>query len=220
MIVIPAGFGDVPVDPDAPEAREWLLEELGKDAYAGSSFLDDVVRWLQRIFDQIGGNGGGEGSGAVGFLVVVLVIAAIITVAFLVFGLPRLRRRSRVTGELFGEEDDRDAAGIRSAAERAAAAGDYTTAVVEAFRALARRLAERGIVETFPGTTARDFAVRAGVPFPLAADRLRDAARIFDDVRYLGRAGTEDQWRHVAGLERDLRTARPISPTGAAREVR
>jgi hypothetical protein len=35
------------------------------------------------------------------------------------------------------------------------------------------------------------------------------SATAFDEVRYLGREGTQQQFRQVAALERDLRAARP-----------
>jgi hypothetical protein len=135
-------------------------------------------------------------------------VAAILAVAFVVFGLPRLRRRSKVTGDLFGEDDDRSAAQLRTAAQQAADAGDYTTAVVELFRSLARDLAERGIVVTFPGTTARDFSRRTGLVFPPIAERLADAAVVFDDLRYLGGIGTREQWQRMSALDGELRSAR------------
>lgn len=204
---------DVPVDPEADEAREWLREELGRTDGGGGpelpSWLEQFIEWLRSLFEQRGDPSGEDGTaGTVGLIVIVVIVVGLLVAAFLIYGLPRLRRRSRVTGDLFGEDDDRDSVTIRTAAERAAAAGDYTTAVVELFRSLARGLAERGVVFTFPGTTARDFAVRAGLVFPAAADRLRDAAVVFDGVRYLGSVGTREQWERMAALHAELANAR------------
>jgi len=205
---------DVPVDPDRDEARDWLEEELGRQGDAGGgeppSWLEDLIEWVQRLLRDFGERTTGDDStsGSIGLAVIIAVVVALLVAAFLIYGLPRLRRRSRVTGDLFGEDDDRDAVTIRTAAERAAAAGDWTTAVVELFRSLARGLAERGVVFTFPGTTARDFAERAAVVFPDAADRLRDAARVFDGVRYLGAVGTREEWERMSALHADLSTAR------------
>lgn len=205
---------DVPVDPDRDEARDWLEEELGRSGEeAGTetpSWLDDLMEWLQRLLRDLGeGTEGSESaSGSIGLAVIIAIVVGLLAAAFLIYGLPRLRRRSRVTGDLFGEDDDRDSATIRTAAERAAAAGDWTTAVVELFRSLARGLAERGAVFTFPGTTARDFAERAGVVFPAAANRLRDAARVFDGVRYLGATGSREDWERMAALHAELSRAR------------
>jgi hypothetical protein len=202
---------DVPVDPDAPEARDWLLEELSKAEYqaAKPSWFDLL---MQSIWDWINSIefGGFSGPPAFGLLVVGIIVVAALVVAFLIFGLPRINRRSKVAGVLFGEDDDRDAAAMRSAAERAAAAGDYSAAIAEMFRAIARGMAERTIVSTTPGTTAQDFSLRAGAAFPAFAAELRTAAGSFDEVRYLGGVGTADDFERLSALERALRSARPV----------
>ena len=201
----------VPVDPDAQQARDWLVDELAKPDYraAQPTWFDRlssaVSDWLQSL--TIGAAGGPPG---IGVLIVVLVVVAAVVIAFLVFGLPRLNRRSAVTGSLFGDDDARDAATIRQSAESAAAAGDYTVAVAEMFRATARGLAERTVLTTSPGTTAHDFAVRAATAFPDHRAPLADAATAFDGVRYLGRVGTSDQYEAMAALEASLRAARPV----------
>jgi hypothetical protein len=207
LLALPA---DVPVDPDAPEARQWLLDELSKADYraAQPTWFDRlsgaIGDWLASLrFDSAGGPPG------LGTLIVVLAVAAVLVVAFLVFGLPRLNRRSTVTGSLFGENDDRDAAAMRLAAGGAASRGDYSLAITEMFRAIARGLAERTVVTTLPGTTAHSFAARAGTSFPVHAAALASAAADFDDVRYLGREGSEASYRAIADLELALRSASP-----------
>lgn len=207
---------DVPVDPDDEQARRWLEDELGRgdEPYQPPEppgWWQDFLEWLRQLF---GGGGaetptpGFQTGQAVGIVVIVLLIAAMLAAAFVIFGLPRLRKRSKMTGDLFGEDDDRSAAELRTAAQQAADAGDYTAAVVELFRSLARDLAERGIVVTFPGTTARDFSRRTGLVFPPTADRLADAAVVFDDLRYLGGVGTREQWQRMSALDAELRAAR------------
>lgn len=200
---------DIPVDPGAEEARRWIIAELAKPAYqaAQPSWFDRLSSAIWQWLTSLNFGGGGP-SLPVMLLVIVLVAAALIT-AFLIFGAPRRNRRSAVAGALFGEHDDRSAAAIRASADVAAAAGDWTLAIEELFRSIARGLAERTIVTASPGTTAREFASRAGEFFPALAARLAAAARSFDDVRYLGRAGTEGAYRELAALETELRSARP-----------
>lgn len=204
---------DVPVDPDAPDARELLIDELSKAPYqaAKPTFFDELVTnftdWLQSLTVPTGADAAPNG---LLILIFVVLVVAILGVAFLIFGLPRLNRRSQVTGSLFGEDDARDSAAMRRDAERAAASGDYTTAIAELYRALARGLAERTLVDTFPGTTAHDFARRAGEVFPDAVPGLTRSATAFDSVRYLDAAGTAAQWNELVVLERQLRTAKPV----------
>lgn len=206
-----ARLAEVPVQPDGPEGRDLLIDELGKPVYqeARPTWFDLLAQaigdWLNELLSQLG-----EGSGPTFLVIVVLLLTAVVVVAFLLFGRPRLnRRRSAQPEGLFGDDDRRAAAELRASAERAARSGDWTTAVEEMFRALARGLAERTLVDLYPGMTARGFARRAAGPFPDAREALASAATDFDAVRYLGRAGTAEQYERLAALERDLRTARP-----------
>jgi hypothetical protein len=208
-----AGFGaevrfDVPVDPEAPEAQQWLREELAKAPYqaARPTWFD---RLSQAFLDWLGslsfGDGGGFG-GWIPLVVTVLAIAAVVAL-FLIFGMPRLNRRRRRLPGVLGENDRRSADDMRRAARMAAAAGDWNRAVQEMYRAIARGLDERTVLRSLPGTTAHDIATRAGGVFPAQADRLEHAARAFDAVRYLGRDASENDFAAVAELERDLREA-------------
>lgn len=208
---------DVPVDPDDEQARRWLEDELGRgDAEyqppEAPGWWQDFLAWLESLFSGLGGSEAPtpafETGQTVGIVALIVLLIALLVVAFAIFGLPRLRKRSKVTGDLFGEDDDRSALQLRTAAQRAADAGDYTEAFIELFRSLARDLAERGIVLTFPGTTARDFARRTGLVFSPAADRLAEAAVVFDDLRYLGGVGTREQWQRMSALDTELRAAR------------
>jgi Domain of unknown function (DUF4129) len=210
LLVTVGGFiADVPVDPDAPEAQRLLVNELSKAEYqnAKPSWFDQIAAAIRDWFSSLS-LGGVQGPPAFGLLLVIILLAVALIIAFLVFGVPRLNRRSAVSAELFGENDERTAAQIRAAAEAAAARGDFATAIAEMFRSIARGLAERTVVTTSPGTTARDFAVRAGAAFPGSAAELSAAGAIFDDVRYLGKDGSIEQYARVQRLEAQLRTAR------------
>lgn len=205
---------DVPLDPDADEARDWILRELSDPVYqAARPTWFDLLS--QSIWDWITSLqfGGGDGPPVLALAVIGGLVLVALIVAFLIFGLPRLNRRSRAAGELFGDDDTRTAAELRRAAESAAAGSNWNLAIAEMFRAIARGLAERTIVTTTPGTTAHDFARRTGGVFREHAADLESAATIFDGVRYLGRSGSADQYQQVAALERTLRAARPAMPT-------
>ena len=208
LLVLPF---DVPVDPDAPDAQDWLIEELTKPEYqaAQPTLFDRISRAIfEWIFDLFDGGGQLEGPPTLMLAILLVLVVGAIVLAILVFGVPRRGKKSAVTGSIFGDEDDRSAARMRQDAERAAADGDYSTAIAELFRSIARGLAEREVLTTFPGTTAADFARRSGRVFPAQAERLVTAAEDFDGVRYLDRVGTPEQYATMAALERDLRTAR------------
>ena len=217
-LALPSRIGDVPVDPDAPDARELLITELAKPEYqAAKPTLFDIIAkafwdWLNSLTI-----GTGPGGAPLGLLLLLVIVLVVVGIAFLVFGLPRLNRRSAVAGELFGENDERDAGAIRRDARRAADAGDWATAIAEQFRAIARSLGERTVVTVSPGTTAHDFASRAGVSFPDAGADLRSAAEAFDSVRYLGGLGSRADWESIVDLDGRLERARPASlaPIGA-----
>ena len=200
---------DVPVDPDIDEAREWIIRELSKPPYraAEPTWFDRLASafwdWLSSL--QFGGDGS---PGLIWALLALFVVGGLVAIYF-VFGAPRRNRRAAVTGTLFGVDDRRDAAALRSSASDAAASGDYARAIEELFRAIARALTERAIVDTFPGTTATTFAASAARFYPASGHRLARSARDFDDVRYLGREGTEATYQRMLDLDADLRKTAP-----------
>jgi hypothetical protein len=76
-------------------------------------------------------------------------------------------------------------------------------------RAIVRALEERALLDVRPGRTADEAASDAGRALPAHTDRLRAAARDFDDVTYGGRAGTEPSYHRIAELDRDLERTKP-----------
>lgn len=209
------GILAIPVDPDAPGAKELLREELSKPQYTAAkpTWFDQLSKgffdWLASLTAP-----GGEGFGAWIPVILTVLFVGILVAAFLIFGMPRLGRRSRMAIDLFGEDDRRSAAELRRAAHAEAATGNWTLACADMFRALSRGLLERTIVMVSPGTTAHDFAVAAAVTFPAESRALLSAAAVFDDVRYLGRDGTEHEFRSLSALDERLRSAQPTFAAG------
>jgi hypothetical protein len=208
----------IPVDPDAPEAQQWLRDELAKAPYqaAQPTWFDRLSAAIFDWFSSLSftGDGGNGWLAVVGTLIGVAVVVA----ALLIFGLPRRARRRRQQADgLFAEDDRRTAAELRRAAAAAAAEDDWALASAQAFRAIAQGLAERTIVRPTPGTTAHTVAELASVAFPAERDRLRQGAGVFESVRYLGGAGTESGYRALLELDTDLQAARPrmSEPVGA-----
>jgi hypothetical protein len=211
MVLAGVSRFDVPVVPDAPDAREWLLEELSKPEYTAArpSLFDQLSQaffdWLMRLFQP----GASVPLDWLPVAIAGLVVAGLVT-ALLIWGLPRVNRRSRTSTGLFSDDDRRTAAELRSAAAAAASAGDWTLAVLEQFRAIARGLAERTIVRASPGTTAHDFTARASTTFPRFSDELAQAAEIFDRVRYLGEEGSSEDFDRLRVLDGRLQKESPV----------
>lgn len=99
------------------------------------------------------------------------------------------------------EAPQRSAAGHRSAADHFAAAGDYRSAIIERVRAIAVDLEARQILPARPGRTAAELSAEAALAIPAEATALGQATRLFDDVRYGGRPGSQDGYQQVRDLD-------------------
>lgn len=209
-----------PLTPDGDEAREWAERELAEPVYAEAepTLFDRIARAIGEFFERLFSTQLEGPWGSTLAVVAAVVAIVLIVAAFLVWGVPRATRRSRVAvAELFGEAEARSAAELRAAAESHAARRDWDAAIVLRFRALARGLAERGVLETPPGATVHGFARQAARVFPGSGVALEDAATAFDDVRYLRRPGTAELYRRVASVDDAVRAARPVVLVEAGR---
>jgi len=205
-----------PLNPDGPTAQQWLKHELERSEYqaAKPTWFDRIAHQISQWFSSLGAHVSGNAGWVLASIGIALVLAVLVG-AFVVFGLPRLRRRTRIA-EVFDEQDDRDARTLRADAATAAAEGRYDDAVRDLFRALGRSLGERTIVLVLPGTTAQELAGEASGALPGFDIRLRAAAVLFDGVRYLGRHATADDYAGLTALDHDLAAARPhLAPLGA-----
>jgi len=208
---------DIPVVPDAPEARRWLLDELSRPEYreAEPTAFDLAAQALRDwLVDVLDGSGGLPGP--VIAAIAVAVVIGLVTVGLLVFGMPRLRRRRAAVAPLFEDGDSRTLDELRRAAVAAGAQGRYDLAIEERFRAIVRALVDRELVSVHPGTTAHGFTQAATLVFPGAGGRLESAASTFEAVRYLGRSGTIAELRELEALDADLE-ATPIGQAPGSR---
>lgn len=199
----------VPVVPDPAAAREAAREELTDPAYRSQEptlferVTDEILDWLGDFFGRTADNApGGRWS------LVLLTALVLLGVWALRARLGRLASSGRRTAEVFGRAV-RTAAEHHADADAGLAANDLETAVTERFRALVRGLEERGLLDPRPGRTANEAAVEGGGLLPACAPQLRAAARVFDEVRYGGRAATRAGHDTVADADRAARAARP-----------
>lgn len=198
--------------PDGDEARRWAEEELANPRYADAkpTWFDLVARDVGRFIADLFSSENGANVGPSALIIVTVVIVAALITALIIWGRPRSSRavrRARV--DLLGASDDRTAAQLRSDAERRAREGDWDSATVLRYRAIARSLWERDLIDPAPGATAQSIARDASTVFADEGDALRRAASAFDDVRYLERRATAESYRELAETDDRLRARRP-----------
>ncbi|WP_459548718.1 DUF4129 domain-containing protein [Nocardia sp. X0981] len=92
-----------------------------------------------------------------------------------------------------------DAAAVhRAAAEKAAAQGDFDTALRERFRAVLRGLEQHRVLEVRRSRTARETSHEAAAALPAGlSEELPPAADAFDEVVYGGRRAAEAEYRRL-----------------------
>jgi hypothetical protein len=198
--------------PDGDEARRWAEEELSNPRYADAkpTWFDLVARDIGRFIADLFSSDNGANVGPWALIVVSVIIVAALITALIIWGRPRSSRAVRhARSDLLGESDDRSAAQLRADAERSARDGDWDTATILRYRAIARGLLERDLIDPAPGATAQSIAREASAVFSDEATAMRRAAVSFDDVRYLRHPATEESYRELAATDDRLRTRRP-----------
>ncbi len=196
-----------PLDPSGDEGRSLLRRELLEPRYREDP-ISTVLGWIGRQLDA--GLQAAEGVPAVSALV------AMVLLVLLVLALALLASRARRTARVRAATGDVTATGpvgsaqLRARAERLLADGETAEALVEAFRALARRQVEQGALSDDPGATAREVvadltgARSSTDPATGEAGRLTRAAELFDAVLYGGLPASAEQARDVLALDDEL----------------
>ncbi|GGL72591.1 membrane protein [Streptomyces fumigatiscleroticus] len=208
--------GEPPVTIPRDPARDAARRELSKRMYHENDpglfqrALNAFWDWVEDLF---GAASAAAPGGTVGLVAVVLLVLAVLGALWWRLGTPR--RRAATSAALF-DDRPRSAADHRAAAEAHAAQGHWSQAVQERMRAIVRALEERALLDVRPGRTADEAAAEAGRALPSHTDRLRAAARDFDDVTYGGRAATEQAYHRIADLDRDLERTRPRLTSSSA----
>lgn len=186
-------------------ARAELSKEMYHRSISFSEWIDHAINDLLNGATVALGRAGLIALGAALAIVIVVVMSWIGPVA-------RSRSRGRVPLLAPSQLSARD---HRKQAERMAAAGDYTTAIIESVRAVAVDLEERGILAPRVGRTADEFAAEASRLLPAHAASLAAVARLFDDVRYGERAGTAAGYQQMRDLDAAMQAARPVAAARA-----
>ncbi|WP_226532642.1 DUF4129 domain-containing protein [Microbacterium paraoxydans] len=199
--------------PDGDEARRWAEEELANPRYADAkpTWFDLLARDVGRFLADLFSADNSAGVGPAALVIVIAIIIAALIAALIIWGRPRSSRAvRRGHTDLLGEADDRSASQLRSDAERRAREGDWDAATILRYRAIARGLLERDLIDPAPGATAQSIARAAIRVFAEEEEAMRRAATTFDDVRYLGHSATEQSYRELADTDARLMARRPV----------
>ncbi|WP_406311828.1 DUF4129 domain-containing protein [Streptomyces sp. NBC_00114] len=195
----------IPRDP----AREAARRELSKRMYHENDpslfqrALNAFWDWVDKLFGSAAATTPG---GTLGLVVIIVAVLSVLGALWWRLGTPH--REPTSSAALF-DDRPRSAAEHRAAAEAHAAQGHWNQAVQERMRAIVRSLEERALLDVRPGRTADEAAAAAGRTLPAHTDRLRAAARDFDDVTYGGRRASEQSYHRMAELDRDLGRTKP-----------
>lgn len=197
-------------------AREAARRELSKRMYHENDpswfqrALNAFWDWVDKLFNAASSATPG---GSLGLVVVIAAILLIVGALWWRLGTPH---RGPASSAALFDDRPRSAADHRAAAEAHAAQGHWNQAVQERMRAIVRSLEERALLDIRPGRTADEAVAEAGRALPSHTDRLRSAARDFDDVTYGGRAATEQSYHRIAELDRDLERTKPVLAASAS----
>jgi hypothetical protein len=197
------------LDPSPAEARRWLSDELHRSDYR-NPWLGSALRW---VFDQVAKLLDGANKVANGGLSpVVTALVALAAVTLLVWVVPKVRREpvaAHQSGAVIVDPTI-TAAAYRQLAAGALRDGRYDAAVLEAFRAIAKDMSDRRLLDDAPARTAHEVSLELAGPFPDFAGRLAQCANLFDAVRYGHRSATADQAGQALWLDAELAKARPV----------
>lgn len=199
-----------PVLPGREEASRWAAEELAKDPYVAAqpSWLDEALANFARWLRSLTGDGTPGADGGYGVPLLLLIAAVVITVAIVVVR-PRLNARRAPAKEVFDAAPALTPQMHRDRAAAAAARGEWSTAVIEQFRAIVRAAEERTVLDPLPGRTADEVAARLGRAFSAYARDLEDSARTFDAVRYGGAGAAPQDHEALVRLDAALADTAP-----------
>lgn len=197
--------------PDPGTAHDWLERELAHAAYR-RSLSERLATAVQDLLNRAGNAAGSLSDLGWPLLLGLLALLLGVMVAVLL-RLQRNPAEGTVAEQVF-DGVRRSAGEHRRRAGAAFTEGDHETAIVEATRALAAGLVERGLLADAPTITVHEVALEAARHFPTLAVRVERAALDFEEVRYGGRRADAERATSVLATERDVAGATPAGGRG------
>jgi len=209
------------VSPVGREAAQRLARvELSKPIYHQQSLSQAIGHWVSSLLNSLFAGASSVTPGG-WWTVVALAALAVAAAALVAARLGPIARSARRPGPALDPGSRvMTARQLRDTATASAAAGNYAAAIVARLRAIAASCEERGIMARNAGQTADELAAVAGARFPGHATELAFAARLFDQVRYGGEAGTRDGYERLRQLDEALARQQPAPVPGTVSGVR
>lgn len=206
-------WADVPVTPDAEEARRWAEQELARNVYHEQvSWWEAFLRRLYDLFISPFKIDAPDVSSLSGLVIMAVLLTAVIV---LILFASRLRRNRKASGQkkpsatLF--TDDADSTELFARAAKAAANGNITAAFLHHFRAVIRTADERALIYDRVGLTAQEAAKLVG-KLP-ASEPIGRFADMFDAASYGDEPITTNQLQQLINWSEDtLKTWRKLAP--------
>jgi hypothetical protein len=195
------------LSPTPAQARSWLKQELQGADYQ-SPWLDSLGRWISDLVAKILHDAGQ----VAGLSPAITVLIAAAVIALLAWVLPTVRRdRSAAAIQGAVLDDVRISPRLyRDLAAQALSDGRYEEAVVNGFRAIAKDMSDRGVLDDSPGRTAHEVSLALTSPFPELGERLVRAGDLFDSVRYGHHHPDASHARQVHDLDAELARTLPV----------
>ena len=202
-----------PIGRDA--AQRLAHDELSKPVYHQESLSQAIGHWVSSLLGSLF-SGASRVTPGGWWTVVALAALVVAAVGLVVARVGPVARSARKSGPALDPGSRvMTAKQLREAAAASAAEGDYTAAIVARLRAIATACEERGVTARNAGQTADELAAAAGGRFPGHAAQLVAAARLFDQVRYGGGAGTRDGYERLRQLDDALASQQPVPLPGS-----
>lgn len=170
---------------DRRTGREWVEHELSKQEYSENDLtpLEQIGRWISDLWDSLLGAALRSNSP---WLLLLVVLALAVIIALVIWRVRRVGlRRTGVPLSAFDPVVSLPEPGPwRERAARAAAQGDFTSAVIDESRAIFAVLSVKQIVALQSSVTASEIAHDAEAALPDHATAVHDVAEVFNDLLF------------------------------------
>ncbi len=189
---------DIPLRPTPGQARGWLAAELSKPSYEKRGLFDRLSEGLDRFLSRL--SEAGAALNWVRLTALLLTFAALLAV--IIWLVTRVRGSARVADRTATPvfQTGFSAADHLAQARARYAAGEHAAAVVAAFRSLAARAVEAGLIDERPSSTAHEITGQLLHAWPAEGERIRAVGELFDEAAYGDRPISAEQARQAVEL--------------------